>query len=365
MYDMRKSIQFLFVLFAVFSWSVSDGLAQTKAERGMQRLSFEIVSAQQTSKASPQAASFEVVVQESEVFVAPSSMNDSTLPIHGMIKNNSGQELVLGFKRYQQIPKLWATSVCFGANCYAEEANAEVATNAPWAVGEHRELILNVMVPVSGQDSAVVDLVIYAPELGDSVRLLYKIRALPLEPIECRTWKFSHPYSKRVKVNGVSVSNTADFDVTAITDLSYKIFPGKGIDVQLCHKNLDGQSHTTDVIFESDSGTFTHTITLQAPNQGSVAPVALVSGLRMIGVSPNPASHSGSLTVSMESDVQRDVSFVIADLLGREYSNAAMVLSAGFNKPKLDVSSLPAGSYMLLVREGSSVAAQASFNIAK
>lgn len=365
---MRKSL--LLVLLIVCAPIVVQAQSVGKAQRGMQRLEFTIDKSTKPSAsgqlpAKPLEASFEVTVPESAFIIEPNAAWDSTLSIHGEIVNLTNEPLNLGFIRRQEIPYQWRSSVCFGFNCFPEATNAAIEPLA-WAPNSSRELVLNMTMPPSAQDSAVIRVVIYSPAHGDSVHLTYRGVMLPIAPVECRVFKFSNPYADRIRVSNVSISNTEDFNLKVLTDLEYAVRVGEGINAQFCLKNFDGKPYTTDITFVTDSGSFTRTVTMTAPDNAGVAPSKdLSKGLRIAGVSPNPASASQQLAINIESSRNAEATFVIADLLGRELMVSSQSIGIGESTTKLSLSSLPAGGYLLLLREGGNVIDQTSFNISR
>jgi alkaline phosphatase D len=72
----------------------------------------------------------------------------------------------------------------------------------------------------------------------------------------------------------------------------------------------------------------------------------------LLGAYPNPATHQ--LTLQYTLHKSNDVQVQLADLSGRiVYTDLVAAQGAGIHRQSIDVSALPAGSYVLLVRMGS------------
>jgi hypothetical protein len=365
--SMKKS---LFLLFAfllaplmVSAQTPTKSRIETEIEQmGLQSVSFKIAaSVKPRSAASAQLFSVEVPNTLKEF--TPTLHLDSDIAIDGWITNLSGAPLSMGFIRHQELPEFWKSSVCFGQNCYPDFVSAKVAEE-PWDTDERREFILHLLSPPGAQGTGVVTVTVYSPGTQDSFDVTFTITALPVPVAECRTFLFKNPYAGDVVLKNYSIANPELFDITLTSDTEYPTYEGGRFEVKFCNKLADGLAHSTVITFETDSGTFQHTVTMQAPGAG-VKPAGATSGTRIVSVSPNPVIGSRKVSVNLESSRAINVTVTMVDLLGRELSTMNASTVAGSTTVQFEASELPVGSYIVLMKEHGQVIDQASFNVTR
>ena len=365
---MKKS---LLVIFA-FMLAPLVAHAQTPVEREIEQMGFKSVGFKIASSAKKPPVmvavsepKMEVDFTHKDVSILPNTMIDTNVTIHARITNLLSTPLNIGFVRVQSLPEFWTTSVCFGTNCYTHWVSAVDSSQVPWEPNESRELVLHVLTPPGAQGTGNVELTLFPTHTTDSIKVTYTVTMQDMPLTQCRSFWFRNPYAGEVTFKSLSIADPELFDTELTSDTEYPTSPGDPFKVTFCLKNPDGKLHSTQITIVTDSGSFTRDVSMQSP-ASSVAPVKdNASGIRIVSVSPNPATSSKSVEVNVESSRSANVSFSIVDLLGRELRTSHAMMSAGASSTKLSVEDLTMGSYIILIKEDGQIVDQTSFNIAR
>ncbi len=363
-------------LLVIFAFMLAPLMAngQTPIEReieqlGFKSVGFKIASAPKATVAVAAPAAeepkMEVSFRHDDVSILPHTLSDTNVTVYSKITNLTQEPLNIGFVRVQSLPSLWTTSVCFGSNCYVDWVSFVEASNIPWGPGEARDLVLHVRTPPGAQGTGNVQLTLFPSGTADSITVTYTITMEAVPVTQCRSFWFPNPYEGEVRLQDFSIANPELFDIELTSDTEYPTYPGDPFKVTFCLKQPDGQLHSTQITFVTDSGSFSRDVAMQSPASSVVPSKASNSGIRIVSVSPNPASTSKNVEVNLESARSASVSFAIVDLLGRELSTSNAITSIGASSTKLAVEELTVGSYILRIKENGQIVDQTSFNIAR
>jgi hypothetical protein len=365
---MKKSLLVLVAfMLAPFVASAQSPVEREIEQMGLKGVSFKIAS---PSKQAPKAAAadepkIELDFTHKDVSIVPNTVYDTNVMVTGHITNLTDQPLRLGFVRVQNLPPMWKTSVCFGQNCYVDWVSAVDTSQEPWAPNEERELVLHIRTPPGAQGSGNVELAFFPSYTKDTIKVTYAITMQPVPVTTCRTFWFQNPYDAETTLLSFGIDHPELFDIEFLSDTTYPTSPGQPFQVRFCLKKTDAPSYSTKITFVTDQGTFEQDITMATPTAGVQPGSPATRDIRIMSVSPNPASSSQNVVVNLESGRSANLSFSVVDLLGRELRTMNGLTTEGSSSVQLGLTDLSIGSYILLVKENGVVLDQTSFNIAR
>ncbi len=135
---------------------------------------------------------------------------------------------------------------------------------------------------------------------------------------------------------------------------TYTLSIPKGDTVRICTPAI-GRDEMTSTLQVSESGTITVNVSetpvfIMAESSAKPAPNDPKNDLSRLQIYPNPTTDM--LTIHLENDDTNALNLTISDHTGRTYTQVNFLKSGHLFSEQLDLSALPAGSYLLKIRQG-------------
>lgn len=163
-----------------------------------------------------------------------------------------------------------------------------------------------------------------------------------------RVYSIANPSGSATTIQAISVADTEHFAVELLRPLPYTVAENGTIDFRVIVKSRDGITHTTQVLFNSESKVSSYTIVLTSPYEQNGVQVAQPPHSKP--AYPNPVKDNCIIDVDIRlyPNVQVDV---INDVGGRVIG---VVQPAG-DKLILDSHTLANGNYHVVVFSGGTI----------
>lgn len=109
----------------------------------------------------------------------------------------------------------------------------------------------------------------------------------------CQMMGQKNPHGMDIKVSSVSVADTMNFMVQTMETMPFTVKVGDTVWFHVCMMAKDGKMHSTQIKYQTDMGTFSYNISMQAPTAG----VAQVGAPQALIAYPNPVINSLSINI--------------------------------------------------------------------